>query len=340
MTDCISILAQSKRCTKCLIVKPLAEFYRHPHTHDRRQGHCKDCSAAIKKEAQSSNPDRCLAMRKAYNQRVREKNLALGEATIESKLCTKCSEIKPASEFGKNICSGDRLQSWCRKCLTEDRRRWRATNPGRDLAVGRAYRDRKIRKNLGLGDLAGLTKTCLVCHEVKLLDEFHLSASGEFGRTSVCINCRCQYAHEWRKRPDVQEKEKLARRRFVETGQSRRCAMERRKTLRGYLQALRATRRTISLDRLLELYSSQCGRCAITGEPMTTIVGQDRIVPSNISVDRIDPKLGYVNSNIQLVSCHANVAKWTLTMEELVQFCRKVVRKHGDAYPDTSDATR
>jgi hypothetical protein len=151
------------------------------------------------------------------------------------------------------------------------------------------------------------------------------------------MKCISQYANERRKRPDVREKEKLARRQFTISGKSRRYAMEKRATLKGCLQALRAGRRQITLRHLLHLYETQDGKCAITGDPMTLLVGlgREHVSPNNMSIDRVVPALGYVDSNIQLVGRHANMAKWTLSMKELVEFCRKVIRKHGDAYPDT-----
>ena len=36
-------MSQTKTCTKCGKAKPLASFYKHPRTADRRQTRCKVC---------------------------------------------------------------------------------------------------------------------------------------------------------------------------------------------------------------------------------------------------------------------------------------------------------
>jgi 5-methylcytosine-specific restriction endonuclease McrA len=62
--------------------------------------------------------------------------------------------------------------------------------------------------------------------------------------------------------------------------------------------------------------------CPITGRKLTN---------ENISIDHIvSRKRGGTNeiNNFQLVDFHANLAKFTLTMDELLSLCRDIVNHH------------
>lgn len=85
---------------------------------------------------------------------------------------------------------------------------------------------------------------------------------------------------------------------------------------------------SLSWPYLVDMYESQSGRCAITGNQLTMECGKGRI-PSNVSIDRIDPKLGYTEGNVQLVTYLANTMKQNLTSEQLYEFCFKVLHRAG-----------
>lgn len=72
------------------------------------------------------------------------------------------------------------------------------------------------------------------------------------------------------------------------------------------------------------LYDLQKGLCAVSGIPMTCEYG---VGPSdtNVSVDKIDPKKGYVIGNIQLVCWAVNRMKGAMTLEQLIFFCQNVI---------------
>jgi hypothetical protein len=50
-------------------------------------------------------------------------------AAVDSKLCTKCKQVKPVETFGRNKKG---LLSWCRECYAEHARRYRASPEGRE----------------------------------------------------------------------------------------------------------------------------------------------------------------------------------------------------------------
>ena len=80
----------------------------------------------------------------------------------------------------------------------------------------------------------------------------------------------------------------------------------------------------ITLDYLKELWNKQCGRCSISDIPMTYELRKGRI-PTNVSIDRINSKEGYIMGNIQLVCMACNQIKSDLTEEEMYNFCKKIV---------------
>lgn len=83
----------------------------------------------------------------------------------------------------------------------------------------------------------------------------------------------------------------------------------------------------IDKDYLNELWIHQSGICALSGIPMTFYFDSGR-VPTNISVDRIDPKQGYIKGNLQLVCMAVNQMKSDLTIEQLKYFCRSILQNN------------
>jgi hypothetical protein len=83
-------------------------------------------------------------------------------------------------------------------------------------------------------------------------------------------------------------------------------------------------RKHIRLNELLELHEHQQGLCALTGEPMTCELSVGTVSLTNASIDRIDHGGDYSLNNIRLVCRIANIMRWTMSDEELLNWCRKV----------------
>jgi hypothetical protein len=65
----------------------------------------------------------------------------------------------------------------------------------------------------------------------------------------------------------------------------------------------------LDIDFLMSLYNNQNGQCALTKLKMSFINdSQFRVDPFMISVDRINPSLGYIKSNVRLVCAIVNYA--------------------------------
>lgn len=88
---------ETKVCKRDGAVKPVTEFWKSKTTRDGLQSWCKECMTEYKRE----------------NKRARQ--IYLGGV----KLCKKCREIKPKTEFNACHAHKDGLQSYCKKCDRE-----------------------------------------------------------------------------------------------------------------------------------------------------------------------------------------------------------------------------
>lgn len=110
---------------------------------------------------------------------------------------------------------------------------------------------------------------------------------------------------------------------------SKRVSNENHSSVQGYIKSLLYAKKQdkrefeggyeIDIDFLIDLYNIQEGKCAISGIEMTHIKGKGFNL-YNISIDRINPLIGYTKLNTQLVCLWANVSKNYLTMDEFKKF--------------------
>lgn len=68
--------------------------------------------------------------------------------------------------------------------------------------------------------------------------------------------------------------------------------------------------------------------CPYLGIPIQL---RDKAKAASFSVDKINPLLGYVKGNVQIISNKANFMKSNATMDELLLFSRNVLKLHGGA---------
>lgn len=103
----------------------------------------------------------------------------------------------------------------------------------------------------------------------------------------------------------------------------------RARSPRNYLGQLRSyynRRATLSLDFLEDLYYRQEGLCALTGKELTFVQDGGR-TPTNISIDRINSSVGYLETNVQLVCHQVNTMKSDLSVTELRSWCESILGK-------------
>lgn len=79
----------------------------------------------------------------------------------------------------------------------------------------------------------------------------------------------------------------------------------------------------ITINDLKDLYLSQNGLCSLSQIKMTHIRNKGS-VDYNISIDRIDSKLGYIKNNIQLVCTMINRMKRDMDQNYFIELCQKI----------------
>ena len=81
----------------------------------------------------------------------------------------------------------------------------------------------------------------------------------------------------------------------------------------------------IELEDVLELWDKQEGKCALTGLFMTYHKDGSGKKELNASIDRINPDIEYLVTNIQLVCSRANTLKHNLREDELYWWAKNIV---------------
>lgn len=83
---------------------------------------------------------------------------------------------------------------------------------------------------------------------------------------------------------------------------------------------------SIGLKFLWELYLKQDRKCKLSKIPITFRVGK---IKGNASLDRIDNKIGYTESNVRWVDVNVNLIKRTLSDEELFEYCKQILKTNN-----------
>lgn len=86
----------------------------------------------------------------------------------------------------------------------------------------------------------------------------------------------------------------------------------------------------LTLDYLLELHEMQHGVCAVTGLLMNVAsekIGRSR--PFAPSLDRIEPRQGYMKGNVRFVCWAVNMALSQWGEEQFFVLCKAVVRRQN-----------
>lgn len=86
----------------------------------------------------------------------------------------------------------------------------------------------------------------------------------------------------------------------------------------------------IDIDFAWKLFEKQQRKCALTGLEMTMTSCKDR---GTASLDRIDNDKGYLEDNVRWVLKDLNLMKRTLSDDQLIFYCRKILEFHEDASP-------
>jgi hypothetical protein len=125
----------SKTCIKCGETKSLEEFYADNHGGGSRHGRrsaCKTCELATDAD---------------YRRRLRDRSALV---LPDTKTCSKCHSIKPASEFSHDSGNLRGIKSYCKKCCNEHQRKSRAADPVKTKMGSMVNTARQTTKRGGL----------------------------------------------------------------------------------------------------------------------------------------------------------------------------------------------
>lgn len=166
------------------------------------------------------------------------------------------------------------------------------------------------------------SKLCKSCNEVKSLDEFTQS-NGSFKYVksqtthSYCKVCNAARAKKWRdENPNYK-----GTGRILSIPKEDRLLMsairQRLSDARGRCKKLKKSPPDLTDMYLYDLFNKQNRMCAILNVPLA-IETKNLLT---LSLDQIDPELGYVEGNVQWLSWCVNRAKGELSLEDFYEMC-------------------
>lgn len=150
----------SRACSKCMIVRPLADFDMRADT-GRRRAACRFCRRAYQRQrfgdATSTRSLRMIGSAPAFR-------------------CGRCGQFKVAEEFHRRATLSLRLHSWCRRCFSEYKISRYNANRGREIARLRRNHERTVAENRHRVADYLLGHPCVDCGEadIVVLDFDHL----------------------------------------------------------------------------------------------------------------------------------------------------------------------
>ena len=88
---------------------------------------------------------------------------------------------------------------------------------------------------------------------------------------------------------------------------------------------------SITASDLENQWIKQNGKCFYSDNDLKAEMPgnqKNKNVSSLVSIDRINPKLGYEKNNISLISYETNTMKLNMSHQKFVELCRKIGKKH------------
>lgn len=174
-------------------------------------------------------------------------------------------------------------------------------------------------------------KTCIKCNQTKVVENFHKCKTNKDGLYNWCKSCKKEYDKKYRQSDKIQSlysskeyKSKKKEEQFIRLNSDLRYLMYRN-------TKARALKNNIPFNLKLEdiIIPERCPILEI--ELLKIPYGKRRGFQMNSpSIDKINPELGYIKGNIQVISMKANAMKYSATKEELIKFCNNVLRQIND----------
>lgn len=242
--------------------------------------------------------------------------------TAMTKCCTKCGINKPLSEYYEHPTSHLGRTARCISCLLVEHRQYKLKTRPSGPREARAKRAALLAEGL---------KECKGCHETKPTSKFYPVAKGR--PASYCKACDLARAKAWatanREHRNKYTRDYMAvpenRERRIQTRRIRISATPQYTMQITLAHGLKRkhTQNPATIEDLMQKWRDQDGRCALTGIKMTW--GQGTVLPTSLSLDRIDWRKGYSADNIRLI-CHAvNAFRGRMSDTEMIEMARAIV---------------
>lgn len=165
---------------------------------------------------------------------------------------------------------------------------------------------------------------CCRCKQWKTVDNFYRNKISYTGLEGRCKQCNIERQNQYHT-----DSLSVALRSLAQGNRTNgKCGSKRRQEF--------SVNSCVTRDFLRKLWDSQDGKCAVTGVSMTHIQGSGHKVWTNVTVDRICPNVGYIESNVRLVCRAVNYAKNAMTDKEMVEWAKAIV--NGPVAQRLSDA--
>lgn len=234
-------------------------------------------------------------------------------ASMYTKRCPRCTEIKPLTSFHRNCSELSGLQGYCAACMAMCVARHRRANKEKINAANKVWKDN--RREEYRSQPAFKEKRCGRCKTTRDISQFYKNRSSYDGFQGQCKICG--------RKGQIESRIKNPERYSVEASRRRMGAKEY--TLSAMLRTIkyRAKQKGIpfNLEKEDIFLPDGCPALGIELDYGT----KKRQKPNSPSLDRRVPNLGYVKGNVQVISVKANVIKNDSTVEELaavLAYCR------------------
>ena len=236
-----------------------------------------------------------------------------------NRICKTCKEEKNITEFPKNKNGKDGYESTCKTCKK----------------IKTLERLEKNRTDLPS------EKVCNTCKKLLPIENYSVNNNLKFGRSNRCKECdkkvwsvykeankeriNREYVERYHSDPEFREH----RLEIVKQVREKRKVEHPEKII---LQSAKARAKEkgwdFNLDKSDIIFPTHCPILGIE-----LIKGGTGVQTFNSpSIDRIDPKKGYIKGNVRIISLRANMMKNDASYFELQEFCKNIMK-----YVDNED---
>lgn len=170
-------------------------------------------------------------------------------------------------------------------------------------------------------------RTCSVCGVSKAVSDFPLKVENPTGfrsdghKYSPCKACNAERAREWRKKNKNYRGSGLINQYPREAWATLSAIRTRLREAKLRIKKFSLTETDLEDKYLYDLFVAQKGLCALLGYEMVV----ERKHPLSLSLDQIDPGMGYLKGNVQWVTWVANRAKGDMTQDDFYSMCQIAV---------------